>query len=320
MADIGGGQAGGQVIELPPAVRQRLARLGERGARWLEELPGVIAGLRRRWAITVVGPPLPGGSAAYVARARTASGRDAVLKIALPGHGAAAQIRTLAAAQGRGYVRLLAHDLAHRATLQEALGPPMQDLDLTPEQQITALCRTLALAWRVPPDPDAPVPDKARQLGVLVDRLWRDLGRPCPERVAARALRFAERRAAAGGDRRVVVHGDPHPGNALQAPSPRAGAESGFVFVDPDGFVADPAYDLGVVLREWCPQLLAAADPAALARRYCRLLADAGGLDETSVWEWGYLERVSSGLYCLDLGLTDVARPYLRTAELLARA
>ncbi|TDC76155.1 aminoglycoside phosphotransferase family protein [Actinomadura sp. 7K507] len=314
---------GEAMIELPPAVRRKAARLGERGARWLDELPGVVAGLRRAWAITDVGPALPGGTAAYVARVRVGGpdgGRDAVVKIALPAHGGAAQIRTIAAAHGRGYVRLLAHDAARRAMLQEALGPPMDELGLPPEQMIAALCRTLGQAWGVPPDPAAgPAPDKAGELGRLVQRLWDRLGRPCPERVVRQALRFAGRRAAASGPGRcVVVHGDPHPGNALSVPSPRAGAESGFVFVDPDGFAADPAYDLGVVLRGWCAELLAARDPAALARRYCALLASGSGLEETAIWEWGYLERVSSGLYCLDLGLDDLARPFLATAEMLA--
>ena len=76
-------------------------------------------------------------------------------------------------------------------------------------------------------------------LAGLVTRLWEELDRPCPERLVAVALRCADRRRApTGADRRVVVHGDPHPGNALQVLAPRTGAPSGFVLVDPDGFVA----------------------------------------------------------------------------------
>lgn len=103
-----------------------------------------------------------------------------------------------------------------------------------------------------------PAEEKARTLGELVSGPWEELGRPCSEVVADQALRFAERRAAAFDlERCVVVHGDPHPANALQILAPRPGAESGYVFVDPDGFLADPTCDLGVVLRHWCPELLA---------------------------------------------------------------
>ncbi len=94
------------------------------------------------------------------------------------------------------------------------------------------------------------------------------------------------------------------------------GADSGFVFVDPEGFFAEPAYDLGVVLRDWCQQLLA-GDTVALARRYCELLSAQTGIDETAIWEWGFLERVSTGLYGLEIGAQEFARPFLECAERL---
>jgi streptomycin 6-kinase len=166
-----------------------------------------------------------------------------------------------------------------------------------------------------------PDDEKAGELFRLVSRLWEELGHPCSERVVNEALRYAERRAAAFDlERCVVVHGDPHPWNALQVLAPRVGAEAGFVFVDPVGFLADPAYDLGVVLRDWSQQLLAAGDAgaaAALARRYCALLSAQTGIAETPIWEWGFLERVSSGLYCLELGIEEWGWPFLQTAEML---
>lgn len=301
-------------IELPETVLRKAAHLGEEGARWLAGLPGRVAELERRWAVAA-GPPLEGGTAAYVARARCADGRAAVLKIPLPGPEAHDQIRTLAAAGGRGYVHLLAYDLDQPAMLQEPLGASMEDL--APEDAIAALCQTLGQAWTVPPSPDAAPFDKAGQLAELIRDLWTKHPDVVSERAVTRALDYAERRAAAPA-RPVVVHGDPHPGNALRVTQPRAGAESGFVFVDPDGFRADPAYDLGVVLRDWCTELLSADDSSALARHYCGLLATGSGLTETAIWEWGFIERVSSGLYLLDLGAADLAGPFLATADRLA--
>ncbi|MDQ3577280.1 MAG: aminoglycoside phosphotransferase family protein [Actinomycetota bacterium] len=293
--------------------------MGERGERWLTGLPDLVAALEREWSITV-DSPLYGGSAALVSRARTADGDDVVLKVAVPESEFPGQARTIAAARGRGYVTLLAHDVTRQALLLEALGPPMSEMNLSPETMITALCRTLAQAWTVPRPAGATVTaeqEKAGQLGSLVARLWNRLGEPCSERVVTQALTYARRRAAAFAiDRCVVVHGDPHPDNALRVHRPRAGAESGFVFVDPDGFLAEPAYDLGVVLRDWCPQLLA-GDTAALARHYCRLLATESGLDESAIWEWGFLERVSTGLFLLSLGHEDLAQPFFDTAERL---
>ena len=308
-----------RALQVQTLVRRKVAHLGRQGETWLAELPDLIAHLEREWAI-VVGQPLTGGTASYVAHARTADGQGVVLKIAIPEQGFAGEVRAIASAGGRGYVGLLAYDVERHAMLQEALGPSMAQLELPPEQGIAVLCQTLRQAWAaVSPVGLAVAPDdeKAGSLGRMVSRMWEQLGRPCSERVVTQALRYAERRAAAFDlDRCVVVHGDPHPGNALQVLTPRAGAESGFVFVDPDGFLADPAYDLGVALRDWSQQLLA-GDARALARQYCGQLSAETGVDETAIWEWGFLERVSTGLYVLEFGAADLSRPFLETAEML---
>lgn len=307
------------LFELPAVVRKKAAGLGPVGERWLASLPRLVADLRRRWSITPIAT-LAGGSASCVLRVRTGDGGEAVLKLAIPDPGFDDQVRTLAGARGRGYAFLLAHDAERQAMLLEPLGPSMDQLAVAPEAAIEDLCRTLAQAWTVPRPPGAavdPEQEKAAQLARFVRHTWDRLGRPCSEAVMATAVRYAERRAAVFDlDRSVVVHGDPHPGNALRATAPRPGAESGFVFVDPDGFLAEPAYDLGVVLRDWCPRLLA-GDAKALARGYCALLAGHSGVDEAAIWEWGFLERVSTGLYVLAYGAEEVARPFLETAELL---
>jgi streptomycin 6-kinase len=308
-----------RMLPVQGLVRQRLTHLGSRGEQWLAELPDLIAHLEREWAITV-GRPLAGGSASYVVRARTAQGQDAVLKIAIPGLHFAHRVEVIARAEGRGYVRLRAYDVSRRAMLLEALGPSLAQLALPPERTIAILCEMLRQAWDVPGPVDrnvAPEDEKAAQLSRLVSRLWEDLGHPCSERVVTQALRYAERRAAAFDLARcVLVHGDPHPGNALQVLAPREGAESGFVFIDPDGFLAEPAYDLGVVLRDWCQQLLT-GDAVALARQYCELLSAQTGIEETAIWEWGFLERVSTGLYGLEIGAEQFGRTFLQSAEML---
>ena len=304
---------------LPELVRQKAASLGKQGEAWLVGLPELIAHLEARWSMTV-GEALPGGTAAFVARARMAGGGEAVLKVALPDPGFRSQAQVLERARGRGYARLLGSALEHHAILLEALGPSLEQLAMPAERQLGTLSAMLLRAWEVPPwvEPTrTAVEAKARELHALVSRLWVELGRPCSEAVFSQALRFAERRAAAAEpERAVLVHGDPHPANALQVMTPRAGAEPGFVFVDPDGFLAEPAYDLGVVLREWSSELLA-GDAPQVARRYCRLLAGHTGVEEQAIWEWGFLERVSSGLYALSFGAEALGRPFLVTAERL---
>ncbi len=302
-------------VRLQPLTRARVASLGEVGAAWQVGLPTVLADLAEQWSLTL-GRSLPGGSGSYVVAVRTADGAGAVLKVAVPGQGLDAEAATLRRAAGRGYVRLLAHDPARQALLLEALGPSLQQSALAPADQLRILADTLAEAWLpVAGHPDPP-PDKAGDLHALVARLWAEQGAPAPEAVLTTALEFARRRAVVASSELVVVHGDPHPGNLLRAGTVRAGSGRGWRFVDPDGFVADRAYDLGVALRDWSCHL-AGPDARRRLEAWCALLADRSGVDATRIWEWAFLERVSTGLYVGSFGAARAAEPFLRTAARL---
>ena len=121
------------------------------------------------------------------------------------------------------------------------------------------------------------------------------------------ALLCAEIRIAAHDDERaVLVHGDVHQWNAL-----RAG--DAFKLVDPDGLLAEAEYDLGVLMREDPVELLQ-GDP----RERSRWLAKRCRLDAGSIWEWGVVERVSTGLLCSQVGLQPVGRDMLAVADHVA--
>ena len=302
-------------VRLQPLTRARVASLGEAGRAWQAGLPSLLAALAAQWSLTP-GRALPGGSSSYVVAVRTADGGEAVLKLALPDAGLAAQAATLRRADGRGYARLLAHDPERHALLLEALGPSLQQSPLGPADQLRLLADTLTQAWLPPAGHPEPPPDKAGSLSALVSRLWVEQGGPVEEAVLTTALEYARRRAAVDPAELVVVHGDPHPANLLRVRTPRAGAASGWCYVDPDGFVADRAYDLGVALRDWSAHLHGPGARGQL-EEWCLLLAARSGVDPTRIWEWGFLERVSTGLSVRAFGAERAAEPFLRTAALL---
>jgi streptomycin 6-kinase len=78
--------------------------------------------------------------------------------------------------------------------------------------------------------------------------------------------------------------------------------------------VADRAYDLGVVIRDWSGQLDGPGSRARL-EGWCALLAERSGVDAGRIWEWGFLQRVATGLSVLSLGAGRAAAPFLATAE-----
>jgi streptomycin 6-kinase len=146
--------------------------------------------------------------------------------------------------------------------------------------------------------------ERARRLAEFVTVMWEELDHPCSERAVDYAVACAARRERAHRDETaVVVHGDVHQWNALEA-----GAE--FKLVDPDGLHAEPEYDLGIIMRE---------DPldGGLHER-ARRLGDWTGLDETAIWEWGVIERVSTGLLGTRVGLQPIARQMLVAADHVA--
>ena len=150
--------------------------------------------------------------------------------------------------------------------------------------------------------------DKGRWLSDFITATWLELDRPCSERAVEHALACAARRVAAHDDERaVLVHGDVHQWNVLEA---GADVKPGFKLVDPDGLLAEAEYDLGVVMRE-DPVELRHGDPGERAR----WLARRCGLDATAIWEWGVVERVSTGLLCTGIGLQPACREMLATAD-----
>jgi streptomycin 6-kinase len=136
---------------------------------------------------------------------------------------------------------------------------------------------------------------------------WEELGRPCSERAVGHALACAARRIAAHDDERaVLVHGDVHQWNVLES-------GDGFKLVDPDGLLAEAEYDMGILMREDPREL-----PDGDAHDRARWLAWRCGLDVTAIWEWGIVERVSTGLLCTKVELQPAGREMLAVADRLA--
>ena len=309
---------GGRVLEVPVEVRRKAAAQGAEGARWLELLGASVEEFERVWDIRV-GSALRGGSDAFVAAATMSDGSEAILKLALPGGGTAHEIETLLRADGRGYVRLLRHDLSRQAMLQERVGASLADLGFPVRRQVEIICRTLRRAWEVVPDPRfLSGSEKARWLAEFIATAWSESDQACSERVIERAQSFAKSREAAFDPNDcVLVHGDAHAANTLVASRSRAPVGARFKFVDPDGLFAERACDLAVPMRGWSVELLA-GDTVRLGRERCAQLSQLTGVDAQSIWEWGFIERVSTGLLLLRVGREELGRETLAVAELFS--
>lgn len=294
------------VNDLPAAVRAKARDAGV-GA-WVDGLPALLGEITRAWGLTL-GAVHGDATEACVVDAFLADRTPVVLKLVVPGRGgvAAYEIMVLGLAAGVGCARLLESDAARGALLLERLGPAMSELGLPQPRRLEILCDLAAAVWR---RTDLPLPTGAEKAARLASGLrpkWSELGEPCAAATVEQAVAAAEsRRRAHDPARAVLVHGDVHQWNAL-----RSG--DGFKLIDPDGLVAEPECDLGVLMRE-DPVELIAADPWDRAH----LLAARTGTDPVAIWEWGVADRVATGLTLIAVGLHEVGTDMLRAADRIA--
>ena len=293
------------VINVPATVRAKALDLG--AGAWLENLPGLTAALASAWGLRL-GAPFQDPTEAYVVEATRSDGTPAVLKLLIPrpGRAAADEITFLREAGGEASCRLLAYDQSLGVLLLERLGPALSDLNLPISRRLPILSDLAVAVWR-PTEAALPTgAERADRMSRYIRRKWTELGEPCGRAAIDQALAAGEsRRRAHAAGRAVLVHGDIHQWNAM-----RAG--DGFKLVDPDGYVAEPACDLGVLLRE---------DPAeGDPRDRCAWLAGRTGADPRAIWEWGLLDRVATGLTLTVAGLQPVAAQMLAAADEIASA
>ena len=297
------------VIALAPVVREKAVAFGAQD--WLDALPGLLAEVAAEWSLTITGS-LGGGTEALVAAVTLDDGTAAVLKAPIPRDDEPARREAIALrlAAGTGCARLLRYDERRQVLLLERLGRPLEAMAVGRQQRDEILCATVRRVWRPAADCGLPTgADAGRWLSNWITTAWEETGRPCSAHAVEYALACAARRVAAHDDERaVLVHGDVHASNTLEG-------TDGFKLIDPNGLLAEPEYDLGVILRE-DPIELIRGDPHARAR----WIAARTGRNATAIWEWSVAERVSTGLLATRVDLQPVGRLLLAGADQIAGA
>ena len=295
------------VLVVPEVVRRKAEAAGAQA--WLAELPGTVAELAREWSLQV-GPAYREGTEALVAPVTVDGTSVAVLKVPVPQPGVAHEVTALRLADGAGCPRLLRYDGPRGALLLERLGPALHTFGYPLERRQDVLLAAVRRLWRPATGHGLPTgAEKGRWLAEFVVTEWERLGRPCGERAVDHAVRCAENRTRAHDDERaVLVHGDAHRWNALRS-------RDGFALVDPDGLLAEPEYDVGVLTRE-DPERLPPDDPGRWARR----LAARAGLHPVAILEWSVVERLSTGLVCTAVGQPPDGRQLLAVCDRVAAA
>jgi streptomycin 6-kinase len=171
-----------------------------------------------------------------------ADGGAAVLKIQFPDRESEHEASALAAWDGAGAVRLVAHDPQRRALLIERCvpGTPLSARGSTEALTVLIdLVRRLAIA----------APSKVGMLGAEAARWrtnllssWEAAGRPFEERLIAAAIEVFDDARFRPGDA-VLLHQDLHGNNVLRA------EREPWLVIDPKPLAGDPAFQAAPIVR-----------------------------------------------------------------------
>ena len=283
-------------IQITDEFHQRIASVfGEDGVAWLERLPEIVAGCAERWDLTIESPfPL---SYNYVTPARRADGEPAVLKVRCPHEETATEIDALLAFAGEGVCAVFEHDAERYATLMERVipGAPLTTIVADDDEHATAIAIDLMTRlWRSPPAEHSfpTVGDWARGLARHRTRFDGGTG-PLPSRL------FEEAEDAFGWllattTNSLLLHGDLHHDNILSA------TREPWLVIDPKGIVGDPGYDLGALLYNPMPGLLALPNPGRVITRRVDQLAEGLGMERDRVRAWGIAQAVLSACWSIE--------------------
>jgi streptomycin 6-kinase len=272
---------------------------------WLARLPALIGEVREAFGLRL-SAPLHAGSCSWVAPAELADGTPVILKIGWPHREMLGEPAALRHWDGRGAVRLLAHDPHRHALLLERCeaGTPLVTAAGTAEARLRAGCAVLRQLWEAPVAPANGIENLAE---------WVDAGdRQVPpgldaELVAEGALLL--RHLPASAPREVLLHGDFNPGNVLRG-------DGRWVVINPKPLIGDPAYDPWPLLEQ-IDDPFAYPDPAPVLRARVALVAGELSLDPQRILRWALARAVGTALQIARDGDPEGGAAVMREARVL---
>ena len=263
-------------------------REGERGVQWLASLPEIVTELVERWGCTLDGPVMYGGVGVVVPVLQRQ--RPAVMKVSFPHPGNVAEPDAFAIWGGRGAVLLYERADEHFAMLLErALARTL--VEVRDKDEVVQIAGQLSHRLAVPA-PSTTLPRLRDRAPVWESELRQDaadLADPLPLHVVHAAL--ATVRELGSDQPNLMVHGDFHQRNIL------AGVREPWLAVDPKGYVGDPAYDGGTLLRTRAIALIEEDDLDKALLRSLDIFTEAAELDRERVRRWAQFHAVQNAFW-----------------------
>ncbi len=266
---------------------------GGEGREWLDKLQALIDSIEEQWCIRV-DEPFHALTYNYVAPAIQEDGREAILKLEVPGDHFEREVECLRLYGGQGAPYILKYDLALGAMLIERVRPGRDLKQLNESEAIEAAVTVMRQLHQTP---------ASATLMPTVTGWWNGFQRlreqfagtsgPLPEKLVDEAEHlYAE--LAGSMDLPVLLHGDLHHGNIL------AGDRLPWIAIDPQGVIGEPAYEIGAFLRNPMPDLLNWSGLDRIQERRVAAFSEFLAIDRQRIAGWGYSQAVLSGIWALE--------------------
>lgn len=287
-------------LSLPPGFADRVARLWpDEGRRWLDDLPGRVAGLAARWRLEDVAV-FGDLSVAFVAFARLPSGREVVLKVGVPHRELFGGFEAQRRFEGTRGCRVVDVAPEEAAILLERVRPgtPLSEEPDARVRVAAAAEMVRDLPVPVRPGDEALFPTFADLLAASLASAERLPAEARPEGIDA-VLESARRVFAGLQDERRplrLLHGDLRHENVLRA------EDGGWRCIDPHGWLGVAVLDAGRFFQHEmyrCPATEQREALRGMVADVARLL----GEDRRAVAASAYLNSVRTA--CWALGRPD---------------
>jgi len=289
--------------------RSTVEREAAPGAAWIVELPAIVEDLLARWECTPEGEVTHGG-VGIIVPVRRAQGA-AVLKVSFPHPGNIHEPDAFAAWVGRGAVRLYERDDERFAMLLERVQTSTL-AEVDDADQVATIAGRINHRLAIPAPPG--LPHLQEQADGWEEQLHRDseeLVHALSPRVLDAAVATIHELGRVQPD--TLIHGDLHARNILRAD------REPWLAVDPKGYVGDPAYDGGTLLKSRALTLLEVDDLRSAVHRTLDVFAEAAELDRERTQRWAQLHAVQAVFHGRRHGFR-IARSGSRLARLTAFA
>ena len=265
---------------------------GDRGIQWLNQLPDTIEQCVEQWKLTDL-KPYANLTYNYVL-AGMMHNRPIVLKLRCDREELEKEIVALRAFEGFGCVKVIAHDTKLiSAVLLERIVPGNSLVLLFPhdDEGATHIAADLMCTLHQAPIP-AEVPFSTLEQTIpTFTKVPEELA---PFIAHARLLR---QQLLTTQSKRVLLHGDFHHDNILLS------GDKHWLVIDPKGIIGDPYYDLAVYMHNPMKELFVVQNIQAILINRITTFASLLGYDRQRIFDWTYLQAVTSAYWSVEDGL-----------------